>query len=32
MALIGIIEEKKGDTATILVKKVLPCGDKCKNC
>lgn len=32
MALIGIIEKKKGDTATILVKKVLPCGDKCKNC
>lgn len=32
MALIGIIEEKKGETATILVKKVLPCGDKCKNC
>jgi len=32
MALIGIIEEKKGNTATILVKKVLPCGDKCKNC
>lgn len=32
MALIGIIEKKKGDTATILVKKILPCGDKCKNC
>lgn len=32
MALIGIIEKKKGNTATILVKKVLPCKDKCKNC
>lgn len=32
MALIGIIEKKKGDIATILVKKILPCGDKCKNC
>ena len=32
MALIGIIEKKKGDIATILVKKVLPCGDKCRNC
>lgn len=32
MALIGIIEKKKKNTATILVKKVLPCGDKCRNC
>jgi positive regulator of sigma E activity len=32
MALIGLIEKKNGDMATILIKKVLPCGDKCKNC
>lgn len=32
MALIGIIEKKKGKTATILVNKILPCGDKCRNC
>lgn len=32
MALIGKIEKKKGSTAIIYIKKVLPCGDKCKNC
>ncbi|KAF5040178.1 hypothetical protein SDC9_72669 [bioreactor metagenome] len=32
MALIGKIEKKKGTTATIYIKKVLPCGDNCRNC
>ncbi len=32
MALIGKIEKKKGSTATIYIKKVLPCGDNCRNC
>lgn len=32
MTLIGKIEQKEGKTATILVKKIAPCGDKCKNC
>lgn len=29
---IGKVEKKDGETATILVKKVLPCGDNCRNC
>jgi positive regulator of sigma E activity len=32
MALIGKIEKKKGSSATIYIKKVLPCGDNCRNC
>lgn len=32
MAFIGKIEKKKGTTATIYIKKVLPCGDNCRNC
>lgn len=32
MGLIGKIEKKKGTTATIYIKKVLPCGDNCRNC
>jgi len=32
MAFIGKIEKKEGKTATILVKKVAPCGDNCKKC
>lgn len=32
MKLTGKVEEKKGNLATILVTKVLPCGDKCRNC
>lgn len=32
MALIGKIEKKKDNTAIILVKKILPCGDNCKSC
>lgn len=32
MNLIGKIEKKKGNLATILITKVLPCGDNCKNC
>lgn len=32
MALIGIIEKKKGKDATILIKKELPCRDRCRHC
>ena len=32
MKLTGKVEEKKGNLATILVTKVLPCGDKCRSC
>lgn len=32
MALIGKIEKKNGSVATIYIKKVLPCGDNCRNC
>lgn len=32
MNLIGKVEKKKGNLATISVTKVLPCGDSCKNC
>lgn len=32
MKLIGKVEKKNGNIATILVTKVLPCGDSCKNC
>lgn len=32
MALIGKIEQKEGKIAIILVKKIAPCGDRCKNC
>ena len=32
MAFIGRIERKEGKAATILVKKIAPCGDNCRNC
>lgn len=32
LLLIGKVETKNGKLATILVKKVVPCGDNCKNC
>lgn len=32
LVLIGKVETKNGKLATILVKKVLPCGYNCKNC
>lgn len=32
MNLIGKIVKKKGSSATILVTKILPCGNNCRNC
>ncbi|MEL7647457.1 MAG: SoxR reducing system RseC family protein [Sedimentibacter sp.] len=32
MTLIGIIEKKNGKDATILIKKELPCKDRCRHC